>query len=498
MSHRRRRRKKKNIRRENHVSKTVGIVIACIQAVISIVFMVVLAQLNMLPTTYMIVLGCILALLCGVILLTQCKAKKRGIAGKLISIILSISLVFGAFYVVKANKAVGKISGGDFKSDNIVVAVGADDKAKDIKDAKSYTFGVQYAMGGNDVKEAVAAISKEVGKEIKVIEYKNLSEQEDAFFADKVQGIIYNEAYTGMMEENDPEYSNAVKVIYKHEIKKELENSATKVEVKQDTFSVFISGIDVFGKITTNSRSDVNIIATINPTTHQVLLTTTPRDYYVQIPDVTGSQKDKLTHAGIYGVDASMRTLSALYDMKIDFYARVNFTSLIEMVDVLGGVDVESDYAFTTSPESGKVMQVEKGMNTFDGKEALAFSRERHNVPDGDNQRGKDQQAVIEGMINKMISPTILVNANGIIDSVSGNVETNMSEEQIQALIKQQLSDGASWNIQSVAATGTGDSQYCYSYAGKALYVCQPDQASIDHIKALVDSVENGETITVE
>ena len=160
-------------------------------------------------------------------------------------------------------------------------------------------------------------------------------------------------------------------MIYSHEIKTEMTDKASDVEVKNDTFSVYISGIDVFGAIETNSRSDVNIIAEVNPTTHQILLVTTPRDYYVEIPGISGGQKDKLTHAGIYGVDASMATLEQLYDTNIDFYARVNFTSLITMVDALGGVDVESEYAFTTSDDSALVMNVVQGTNHFNGKQHL-------------------------------------------------------------------------------------------------------------------------------
>ena len=334
-----------------------------------------------------------------------------------------------------------------------------------------------------------------MGTEITTREYDSLAEQAEALHDGEVDAIIYNEGYTGILEEAFEGYSENTKVIYTHSIKSELENQSTDVQVKDESFSVYISGIDVFGAIETNSRSDVNIIAVVNPTSHQILLVTTPRDYYVEIPGVSGGEKDKLTHAGIYGVDTSMATLEQLYDTDLDFYARVNFTSLIEIVDALGGVDVESEYAFTTSYESGMVMNVSEGTNHFNGKEALAFSRERLNVPGGDNQRGKDQQAVITAMIKKMVSPAILTGANGILNSVSGNVETNMSESQIQELIKTQLSEGASWNITSMAAEGTGDNQYCYSYSGAPLYVMQPDQASVDAIKAAIDQVENGETL---
>lgn len=487
---------KKKRGRDNKVSRIIGLVLAGVQAVASIALLVTIFMLGMLPEKYIGVIAVVLVLALVITAASQFFSKKNGISGKIFGVLMSVILIVGTFYINKANNTIGKITGGDYKVDNMVVAVLKDDPAESIQDAKGYTFGVQYAMNGDDVKAAVTAINSEAGSEIATTEYSGIDKQAEALHNGEVQAIIYNEGYAGILEEAFEGYSDKVKVIYSHEIKTEVDNSAAKVDVKDQTFSVFISGIDVYGAIETNSRSDVNIIATVNPSTHQILLITTPRDYYVEIPGVSNGQADKLTHAGIYGVDASMRTLNQLYDMNIDFYARVNFTSLVEIVDVLGGVDVYSEQAFTTSPDSGLVMNVEQGINHFDGKQALAFSRERQNVEGGDNQRGKDQQAVITAMIKKMISPAMLINANGIINSVSGNVETNMSQEQIQALIKDQLNSGGAWNIKSMAAEGTADSQYCYSYTGQPLYVTQPDQASVDAIKAAVDQVENGEILS--
>ena len=196
----------------------------------------------------------------------------------------------------------------------------------------------------------------------------------------------------------------------------ELSEAAAGVNVSEDPFSVYISGIDVYGDITQQSRSDVNIIATVNPKTKQILLVTTPRDYYVPIPGVSEGYPDKLTHAGTYGIATSMATLEELYDVDIPFYVRVNFTSLIEMVDTLGGIDVESDIAFTTGEESGLVVEVKEGTNHFNGQEALAFCRERHALAEGDNQRGKNQQAVIEAMLKKAMSPSILIKGPRLID----------------------------------------------------------------------------------
>lgn len=479
----------------NKVSRNVGFVLAGIQLIATIIFMAGVFRLNMLPNMYLAVIGILLLLFWGIILASQFFSKKNAITGKVISVIISILLIVGSYFLFKTSGTISDISGGDYKLDNVVVAVMADDPAESIEDAADYNFGVQYNMNGDQITSTVDAINEELGSEIQTTEYESLAEQAQALHDGEVDAIVYNEGYTGILEEAFEGYAENTKVIYTHSIKSEMENQSSDVEVNDETFTVYISGIDVFGAIETNSRSDVNILATVNPTTHQVLLVTTPRDYYVEIPDISNGQKDKLTHAGIYGVDASMKTLEQLYDTEIDFYARVNFTSLIEIVDALGGVDVESEYAFTTSYESGLVMNVQQGTNHFNGKQALAFSRERLNVPGGDNQRGKDQQAVITAMIKKMVSPAILTGANGILNSVSGNVETNMSESQIQELIKNQLAETPSWTITSMAATGNGDNQYCYSYSGAPLYVMQPDETSVESIKQAIDSVENGETL---
>ena len=275
-----------------------------------------------------------------------------------------------------------------------------------------------------------------------------------------------------------------------------IQGKAAEVNVENEIFNIYISGIDVYGPVSTKSRSDVNIIATVNPKTKQILLSNTPRDYYVTIPGVSGDSKDKLTHAGIYGVDKSRATLENLYGIDIPFYARVNFTSLITLVDAMGGIDVNSEYAFTTNGDGGAVISVQEGLNHFDGKQALAFSRERYSLAGGDNQRGKNQMAVIQAMIQKMMTPEMLLKAPDLISQVSDSVETNMSMDQIQELIQSQLNSGGSWNVKSMAAEGTGDSQYCYSMPGTALYVMQPDQASVDAIKSEMQAVENGEILT--
>ena len=489
--------KKGHGKRDNQISWTIGVVLGVIQAVASVVFMIALFVLDMLPVKYLAIIAGLLLIALLIVFTSQLLSKKKGIAGKIFSVLMSVILAVGSFYIFKANGTVSEISGSGTKVDKVVVAVLADDPAESIQDAKDYSFGVQYALKGEEIQETVGAINEELGSAIAETEYRSVQEQATALHNGDVQAIIYNEAYNGILSEEFGDFGNSIKVIYSHSIETKVENKAAEqVEVKDDTFTVYISGIDVYGAIETNSRSDVNIMAVVNPTSHQILLVTTPRDYYVEIPGISGGELDKLTHAGIYGVDASMATLGQLYDTTIDFYARVNFTSLVEMVDALGGVDVYSEQAFTTSEDTGLVMNVVQGENHFNGQQALAFSRERMNVDGGDFQRGKNQQAVITAMIKKAVSPAILVGANGILNSVSGNVDTNMSQDQIQTLIKTQLSDGGAWNIKSVAAEGTGDQQYCFSSPGSLLYVTQPDPNSVASIKAMIDSVENGEVFT--
>lgn len=465
-----------------------------LQTILSLAFMAVVVLLDMLPARYLILVGLILFFLWNITLNTQVSRKKRVMIGKVFSVVIMTFLVTGTYYIAEANDMIGKIAGGSFKVDQMVVAVLADDPAETLEDAADYNFGVQFARGADNMQTAVMDIEKELGVDtIEMTECDSIQEQAQMLHDGEVDAIIYNEAYTENLEEAFDNYSDSVRTIYTHEIRVELDFGGSS-NITKEPFTVYISGIDVYGDISQSSRSDVNIIAVVNPQTYQVLLVTTPRDYYVEIPGVSDGMEDKLTHAGIYGIDASMSTLGELYETDINYYVRLNFTSLIDIVDALGGVDVYSEFEFTTSKNAGVVMDVEKGYNHFDGEEALAFSRERKNLEDGDNQRGKNQQAVITAMLKKVLSPTMLLRASSIMNEVSEGVETNISQSQINALIKYQLSKDAHWSIQSVAATGTPSREYCYS-SSDPLYVTIPDEENVSEIIDLVNIVEEGGTL---
>ena len=489
-----RERTRRKRRPERSPQNVFGNILVMLQALASVAFIGVLALSNIIPLKIMAIIFICLLILWGIGLFTQVRRRKKGTTGKVYIVFMTLIIGLGTYYVGITTGALGRITGGHTTVDTMVVAVRADDSAENLADAVDYKFGVQYMMSSDEMEETVSKINEDLGSKIEEVEYKTVKAQAKALHDGEVDAIIYNEGHKDILEHEFDGYSDKVKIIYTHNIKTELQDISIDVDVTEP-FSVYLSGIDVYGDIENKSRSDVNIIATVNPQSRQILLVTTPRDYYVEIPEVSYGELDKLTHAGNYGVDASMRTLSELYDVEIPFYARVNFTSLIDIVDILGGLDVVSEYEFTTSKASGKVVEVKEGLNHFDGKEALAFARERKKVPGGDNQRGKDQQAVLTAMIKKIISPSMLIKANSIIDKVSDNVQTNMSQAQLQALIKRQLSVGGSWNIKSVAAEGTGDSRSCYSSGSQRLYVTIPDEESVEMIKAEIDKTLKGEIL---
>ena len=473
------------------ISKKIGLSLVFIQLIATVVFIGSLMKLGMLPDLYLIIIAAAVCIPLLVIAIIQLKTKKKAIFSKILSIVFSAVLILLSFYLFKTENAVSSISTTDnVKVDKIVVAVLKDDPAQTINDTIDYVYGVQYALKGEEIKEAIAAIEENLGAELHKKELETLQDQIKELYAGEVQAVILNEAYLEMMDEEIAEVSEGIRIIYTYEVKREVQTvpETEKLEMKSDGFIVYVSGIDVYGPIKTNSRSDVNILVVANPSTHKILLVTTPRDYYIPFPGVTGGQRDKLTHAGIYGVDVSMAALGQLYDINPDFYARVNFTSLIKVVDALGGVKVYSEYPFKEVID-GEEMYVSKGWNYFNGKQALAFCRERKQLAEGDYQRGKNQEAVLKAIIEKLLSPAVLTGAADLLDSVKGNVETNMSMDQIQELIKGQLNDPQPWSIEMMAAYGSGDMDYWYSMPRTKLYVSWPVESSVNQIKNAINEI---------
>jgi len=293
------------------------------------------------------------------------------------------------------------------------------------------------------------------------------------------QLVIFKSSYIQLLKDANNELYGQLEVLATFTVKTTNTGVATNTDVTKP-FIMYISGIDTYGTISTVSRSDVNIMVVVNPRTHEVLLVNTPRDYYVQLHGTTGI-KDKLTHAGIYGIDTSVATLEDLYNVDINYNVRINFSSLVKVVDALDGVDVESEYNFS----AGKTTFV-AGTNHLNGEQALTFSRERHAFEGGDRTRGQNQQRVITAIISKLSTPAAAVNFQQVLASISGAFQTNMSSADIKALSRNQLDSLAKWHTSSISVDGTGATDYTYSMGNVPLYVMVPDQASVNSAKSKI------------
>lgn len=301
---------------------------------------------------------------------------------------------------------------------------------------------------------------------------------------------MVNKSYYAIIEADHEDFQNDVREIWSFDIEEEIQDISKNVNVTKEPFIVYISGIDTSGPVSTVSRSDVNMLVTVNPKTRQILLTSIPRDYYVTLAN--RGQKDKLTHSGLAGIDNTVKTMENFLGLDINYYARVNFTSLIQMVDALGGITINNDVAFTGY--NGTYFA--KGNISINGDEALEYSRERHAFGAGDNERVFHQQIVIMGMLNKMMSPAVITNYSSVLNAIEGCFETNMSSSEITSLIQMQINDMASWNMVQKQFSGYGVMQTGGAYMPSSrLYYMIPDDESVSENVAAIKSVLNGETV---
>ena len=482
-------------------------ILPIIQAVISATLLYLAATGGFLPGTYMaLVAGLVAVLLIITFVLTRSSKSAVRILGAVLAILASGVLMTGAFYIHRVLKTLDQVSEEKVQTSTFVVSVKAGNAAQTIEETNGYRFGILSDMDAGLTESICGEIADANGDvNLQTQTFDSPATMAQALLDGEIDACVLNNAYTDILDEIIEDYSTKTRVIYEMEFEtgaaKGAGNNANGTgadgtaegaagdsaantdgqraegSLTSESFTVLISGIDVRGSISTTSRSDVNILMTVNPKTHQILLTTTPRDYYVYIPEVSGDMRDKLTHAGIYGIRSSMATLENVYGIPLDYYVRVNFTSLITIVDALGGVDVYSEYSFTSRDCS-----FQAGMNHMNGEQALAFSRARYNFASGDNQRGKNQEAVLTAIINKVTSPEVLLHADDLIETAAGCTQTSVSRDEISSLVRRQLQEGAKWDIVSQAATGTGDSQPTFSMGSIKLYVMWPNEDVIESL----------------
>ena len=404
------------------------------------------------------------------------KAKKSTLVTTIILVVFSlISLVgvFGFKQMIDITNRMNQTAAFSEVEMSVVVP-----KDSDIKDVNQLTtVQAPTKVDTNNVDTLMSALKKDKKVDVKVDDVASYQEAYDNLKSGKSKAMVLSGSYASLLESVDSNYASHLKTIYTYKIKTKNNNSAKQVDSK--VFNIYISGIDTYGSISTVSRSDVNIIMTVNMNTHKILLTTTPRDAYVKIPGGGADQYDKLTHAGIYGVETSEQTLENLYGIKIDYYARINFTSFLKLIDQLGGVTVHNDQAFTSL--HGK-FDFPVGDIQMNSEQALGFVRERYSLDGGDNDRGKNQEKVISAIVNKLASLNSVSNFTSIVNNLQDSVQTNMSLDTINALANTQLDSGSKFTVTSQAVTGTGSTGQLTSYAmpNSSLYMMKLDDSSVE------------------
>ena len=472
--------------------RTAGKIISMIQLGLSVLVALLLAIANVLPIPLLLAVVVMLGLLW--LLAKAIRGKDGGrfrkLLGSAFSIFMCAALILSSVILLRLNITLKTITGVNSQIATFGVYALIDDTAESVNDVKDDLFGVMATQSRAMTDDAVSQINKEVGKTIQTADYEDASALANALLQSECRTIIMNESLMDVITETDGygDFEARTKEIASYTCTSILDSSIGSNH-SPDVITMYITGIDTYGDISTTSRSDVNIIAVANTKTRQVLLVSTPRDYYVPL-SISNGIPDKLTHAGIYGVNVSMDTLAMLYDIDMDYYFRINFDGFKEVIDALDGVTVWSDYDFTAGET-----HFTQGYNTLNGEEALKFARERHSFASGDRQRGKNQMAVIEAVIKKLQTPAILNNANELLTGLEGSFQTNLPSTKITGLVKNQLASPGSWNVVQYSVDGTGDMNTTYSM-NQQLYVMVPDQTTVDTAKRMIQMVDSGGVIT--
>jgi LCP family protein required for cell wall assembly len=473
----------------NFISKIISIILV----ILTVLSVGLILYVDILPSKYLLIFLFVVILVVGLILIFTLNSKiksKIKISFDIFSLLLISIMTIGLNYGFKTLGFLDNLNAESYKTESYSVIVLKNSNYSKIDNLKNKDVGYMKTMDNSDkvidkLKEVILFDDKG---------YSDLSKLSNDLLDGDIPAILIENSYKSILEEQNEEFKNITRTLYTFNIKTDTENqSITKeVDVKQKPFSVYISGIDTYGSITSVSRSDVNIVVTINPNTYQILLTSIPRDYYVPLHGKTG-YKDKLTHAGIYGINTSTATIEDLLAMEINYYVRINFSTLIKSIDAIDGVNVYSKYSFTANG-----YKFVKGYNYMNGEKALTFSRERHALPGGDRARGENQEAVIEAIIKKVATPVIITKYDSILKSLENTFQTNMPREDIISLVKMQIDKMPDWKISSISLNGFDSHNYTYSYGSQMLYVMEPDIKTVETAKTAISDIITGNNKPIE
>ncbi len=358
---------------------------------------------------------------------------------------------------------------------------------EDLENGSTYRYGLSDILSIDLRETTMLAVEDDLGF---VLDFTLLDFDEDVYNAlinDQLDVMIVDNAMVSLFNGEYPNFWDTVRVVYEVEKEYEREEIKTETDLKKDPFVIYISGVDIEGPLSNRSRSDVNILMYVNPNKGEILQVSLPRDLYLPIA-CQNDQKDKLTHSGIYGIGCSVDTIENFMGHEIDLFVRVNFTSFMNIINVIGDINVQSLYSFTTRSDGHSFV---KGMNTMNAEQALAFSRERYNVPGGDVTRGLHQQEVIKGVINKLVSPSTIVRIEGIVSETAKSVDTNATSDDLLDIVNRQIKEGIKWEFTSMAMEGTGMMLPGVQNPNQQIYYMQPRQDVYNEIRAKIREIMN-------
>lgn len=481
-------------------SKVLSILFSVLLVISSFYLLYQVIRLNVLPSKFLFPLTIGVVVLDAIFILLLVYFSKN-VVSKIICIVLTLFICvascFGGYYISKTQNVLSSITNVAKHAKNTVSVIVKESSS--IKD-KSQLNGVSVGslrLNEQGSKKALKELSSE-GIVLNQTEYDSMTALLEAFYNGEVDSIIINESSRSQILDMEA-YSNFdsnTRVVYQTSYKVKNNDSAAAVsDITSKPFNVLISGSDTRGGFDENGRSDVIMIATVNPKTHTILLTSVPRDFYVTTACDAGDgcmqgALDKITHTGIHGTNTTKRTVEQLLGIEINYTFKVGFDTVTELVDILGGVDVyvEPGYATTNS-----LYSVHEGINHLNAEQALAFARDRYSYTEGDRQRTKNQQQVLMGIVKEATKPSVITNYAAIMDTMANTFSTTMSNAEITDLIKYQLNNNPTWKMEQYMVDGTGDTLMC-AELGDAASVMVPDQSTVKMAKDKINAVLAGKS----
>lgn len=462
-------------------------VFSIISVVIAIVFCIMLFLLDMIPAKFLIIIYSVVFIL-YVLMLVLSLISKVKISIKFFCAVffLAFNIIFciGIKYIGDTISFVDIIDNVMHQKEEYYVMTLDDFNGSSINDLKNKNIGIYSNVNSGKATDKLSDKIK-----FNDILFSDITKMFDDLENNEIDAILINGSIKTLLETEFKDLEEKLKEIYSFAISIEKKDDIVKVvDVTRQPFNIYVAGGDAYGDIGNVTNTDVNMVVSADPVNKKLLLTSIPRDYYVNLPSFGEKAYDKLTHAGYYGIEESVSAVEKLLDIEINYYVKVNFSTIEDVIDAIGGVDVYSDYEFRADVYP-HYYRFKKGYNHLSGSMALAFARERKSFIDGDVQRVKNQQKVLTSVIDKASSSTtIITNFSRILDSVSNSFSTNLDSKSISRLVKMQLNDMSSWKIESQNLTGTDYyTTETYTFPGTSLYVMKRDEEVVAKTKEEVN-----------